>query len=178
MLDDPMLLPRAASIISGAARECRVGAAAGVRSSRRDFRRGRRSLPARAEGRSGRRRRTRPDEPDSWRSQDFATCWVSARRHACSSRTSCRRRLRRSSTGASFRRSLPTPAAARITRPFSRARSTSRRSSGCTMRPRRSRPARSSSSMAKKGRCRSIRRRIWSNRWCRARAVRAGRWSA
>ena len=57
MLDDPMLVPRAADDRPRAARQRRVGGAAGVRRVQRGVRRGRRSVPARAQGRRRRPRR-------------------------------------------------------------------------------------------------------------------------
>ncbi len=130
MVDDPMLLPRAASIIS----EQHVNAEWALQQVFDHLgcgvRRGRRSLPARAQRRSGRRGRTPSDESRRRAGSASATCSASARRRACWWPTSCRHRLPRSSIGASFRRSSPTPAAARITRPFWRGRFTCRRSSG------------------------------------------------
>ena len=57
MLDDPMLVPRAADDRPRAARQRRVGRPAGVPRVQRRLRRGRRSVPARAEGRRRRPRR-------------------------------------------------------------------------------------------------------------------------
>ena len=78
----------------------------------------------------------------SRRRRTCASCWASAKRRACSWPTSFLPRLPLSSTGGDSRPSSPMRAAARITRRFSRGRSTCPRSWGFTTRRGKSCPGR------------------------------------
>ena len=131
MLDDAMLVGRAAEIDPQRAAERRVGAAARARADLRALRPGAGSLPARAQGRRRRRRRPAVHEPARGRRSRRA---VQRPRGAAGAR---RRRGhavgdRAARLAAPGRDSSPTPAAGRITRRSSRARSTCRPSPGCT----------------------------------------------
>ena len=130
MLDDPMLVDRAAAIIRDRAAERGVGArsARSTRSRRCSTRR--RSLSARAQG--GRRRRRRPAVHEPARRRRPAG---SLPRHRRAARARRRRAQpvadRAARLAAARRRSSPTRAAGRITPRSSRDRSTCRRSPGC-----------------------------------------------
>ena len=132
MLDDPMLLPRAASIVERTARQLRVGAPAGIRPPRRHIRRGRRSVPERAQGRPGGCRRAAPHEPHAGR-RGFSRCARTLRvplraRGRRAAAIDCRAARLEQVSGLHYR----TPGAGRITRRFSRGRCTCRPSSACT----------------------------------------------
>ena len=132
MLDDPMLVGRAAAIVRERAAQRRVGAAAGAR---RDLgassTRSQDPLPARAQGR--RRRRGRPAEHEPARRPATRRSVHGARGAAGAGRRRADAVGRsRSSTGRRLAASPPTPAAGPITPRSWRARSTCRRSSGCT----------------------------------------------
>ena len=132
MLDDPMLIERAAADHPRRAAQRRVGAAARAASEISAlFDRGRGSLPARAQGRRRRRRRPAVHEPARRRRSDRS---VHGTRRAAGAR---RRRDHAVGDRAArlvdgSRRSSPTPAAGPITPPSWRARCASRPSPACT----------------------------------------------
>ena len=83
MLDDPMLRAARRRHRPRAARQRRVGGPAGVRRVQRGLRRGRRSVPARAQGRRRRPRRPPADEPAAAASPRRATCCASSTSRRC-----------------------------------------------------------------------------------------------
>ena len=161
MLDDPMLVERAASLDSNRSAERRVGARSRAGRGVGAVRSRGRSLPARAQG--GRRRRGRPavHEPAAQRRSAAISSATSTDR-SCLSPTSSARHSSRRWTGSGSRRSSPTPAAGRITPPSSRDRCTCPRSRGSDTPASSFRRAPSSPSTVAAGTSRSSRRRISS----------------